>query len=128
MKLNGRSAVYQLRSIGLIFSLIVFVFAACASADHNLHHRHTSLHHRSRDSNTTSNDPATIVKDALAALAKVNKDRILKPNFNNLAFDKSRGVKKNYKLAATPLDYRPKAVESPHLIHRDSRPTPSSGN
>ncbi|KAF9249955.1 hypothetical protein DTO006G1_5914 [Penicillium roqueforti] len=128
MKLNRRSAVHQLRSVGLIFSLtIAFVFAACASADHNIHHRHTSLHHRSHG-NVTSNDAATIVKDALAALAKVNKDRTSNPNFNNLAFDKSQGAKKNSKLAATPLGYSPKAVESPHLIHRDATATPSSGN
>lgn len=114
--------------MGLIFSLtIAFVFAAYASADHNIHHRHTSLHHRSHG-NATSNDTATIVKDTLAALAKVNKDRTSNPNFNNLAFDKSQGAKKNSKLAATPLDYSPKAVKSPHLIHRNATATPSSGN
>ncbi|KAJ5869330.1 hypothetical protein N7455_004271 [Penicillium solitum] len=126
MKFNGRLAIH-LRSAGLIVSLVFLAFTACVLGDHHLHHRHARLHHRSLDTNTTSDDPAALVKNALAALAKVNKDRTSNPNFNNLAFDKAQRAKKNTKSTATPLEYN-KTVESSHLRHRDTTTATPSGN
>jgi hypothetical protein len=126
MKFNGRLAIH-LRSAGLIFSLVFLVFTACVLGDHHLHHRHASLHHRSLDTNRTSDDPAALVKNALAALAKVNKDRTSNPNFNNFAFNKAQRAKKNTKSTATPLEYN-KTAESSHLRHRDTTTATPSGN
>lgn len=69
-----------------------------------------------------------MVKNALAALAHVNKQRTANPNFNNLVFDKVQKKEKSAKSIATPLDYKSSPDESSHLKYRDVKNTKTSGN
>ncbi|KAL6234792.1 hypothetical protein BDW75DRAFT_230891 [Aspergillus navahoensis] len=114
MRLNGRSAARHGHafSFPLIVVLIALIFAGCVSADRP-HHRHASLHRKDRVANPTSEDDAvTMVENALAVLAQVNKDRITNPNFNKQTFDKPES-----------------AVESVRLRRRDEpSATTASGN
>jgi hypothetical protein len=112
----------------LIIVLIAQIFTICVYADHHHHqHQHAHLFRGKRDGNSTAHDPATMVKNALAVLAHVNKDRTENPNFNKHTFEGS-GAKKETKATSHPLDYSSKAAESAKLRRRDSNTTSSTGN
>jgi hypothetical protein len=92
-------AINQLgfRTLSICLLILHILLITTARADHNhLHHRH---HHDRRNqaqqlpNATNSDDYATMVKNALAVLAEVNKDRVQNPNFNQYAFEEPQPTK-----------------------------------
>jgi hypothetical protein len=70
--------------------ILTLLLISTARADHSSHHQHHHHNHDRRSNqphasrNVTSSDsPETMLKNALAVLAHVNKERVENPNFNN---------------------------------------------
>ncbi|RHZ48193.1 uncharacterized protein CDV56_102104 [Aspergillus thermomutatus] len=68
-----------------------------------------------------------MVKNALAVLAQVNKDRVENPNFNQYASQEPHRTQASFATAA-PLDYSTEAVENARLPKRDAPSTTTRGN
>ncbi|RLL97668.1 hypothetical protein CFD26_105896 [Aspergillus turcosus] len=68
-----------------------------------------------------------MVKNALAVLAQVNKDRVQNPNFNQYALEEPQPIKESF-ATAPPLDYSPEAVENARLLKREAPSTTTRGN
>ncbi|KAF7180792.1 hypothetical protein CNMCM7691_010083 [Aspergillus felis] len=68
-----------------------------------------------------------MVKNALAVLTQVNKDRVENPNFNQYTFQEPRQTKASLG-TAPPLDYSPEVVENSRLWKRDAPSAMTRGN
>ncbi|KAL6229037.1 pectate lyase superfamily protein-domain-containing protein [Aspergillus navahoensis] len=68
---------------------------------------------------TSSDDAASMVRNALAVLARVNRERVENPNFNQYIV-KSPHQTEAPESAATPLEYSAQAAKSARLEQRDT--------
>ncbi|KAL5042121.1 hypothetical protein BDW71DRAFT_217250 [Aspergillus fruticulosus] len=130
MRLLG---VYQLGLRAVSICLLFLLIAAARASHGHSHHRHQHIHRSnnetlpSRNDATNLDDPARMVKNALAVLARVNRERVENPNFNQYIV-KSPDQTEAPESAATPLEYSAQAAESARLEQRDAASTPTRGN
>ncbi|KAL4756108.1 pectate lyase superfamily protein-domain-containing protein [Aspergillus foveolatus] len=112
--------------------ILTFLLISTARADHSHHHHHDHHDRRSNQPHvprnvTDADSPEAMLKNALAVLAHVNKQRVEHPNFNNYTSRKPDETKVS-STAATPLPYSADAAKHAQLRRRDDSTEPQQGN
>ncbi|KAL4875747.1 pectate lyase superfamily protein-domain-containing protein [Aspergillus karnatakaensis] len=111
----------------LILHLVIFSIAL-GDHSHNHHRRHANqIGAKSLRNGTATDDPETMIKNALAVLAHVNKERVEHPNFNEYTSRKPNQVQVP-SATVTPLPYSADAAEHAHLRSRDESSGPRRGS
>ncbi|KXG46668.1 Pectin lyase fold/virulence factor [Penicillium griseofulvum] len=86
---------------------------------HHGHMHHHHVNHARAKNGSSAGDAADIVKQALAVLAHVNRERVEYPNFNKNEFQNTSSVLTKVS-SAQPLDYSADALKNATLKARDS--------